>query len=182
MPVNPYDRLPPVDSFTIWSKDIQDGEQLPLAQYGTLPGVGGEGISPHLAWSGFPAGTRSFAVTMYDPEAPTPSGFWHWAVIDIPSSVHELPSGAATVQSRLPSGAVQLPNDVGIPGYLGAAPPFGRDHYYVVVHALDVESLGVPPATTPACMSFGLLANTLARAVLVAWAESPVPVPARAPA
>jgi len=79
----PYDSLPQVPSFQLTSKDIRDGEALPAAQRSGIFGAGGDDTSAQLAWSGFPPGTRSFVVTLYDPDAPTASGFWHWAVVDI---------------------------------------------------------------------------------------------------
>jgi len=98
-------------------------------------GAGGEEVSPQLAWSAFPDSTRSFAVTCYDPDAPTASGFWHWAVVDIPGDVTELPRDAGDEQgNQLPAGAFQLRNDAGMARYLGAAPPaaHGRHHYTAV--------------------------------------------------
>src|SRR5882757_11184896 len=165
---NPLAGLPQVPTFTLTSTDISDGQPLPAAQ---LSGVSGGGdVSPQLSWSGAPDGTKSYAVTMYDPDAPTGSGFWHWAVADIPASVTELPSGAGAPDSTdLPRGAVALANDAGMQGYVGAGPPpgHGPDRYYFTVHAVDVESLGLPDGATPAFLGFNLFSHTLARANLV---------------
>jgi Raf kinase inhibitor-like YbhB/YbcL family protein len=169
-PPNPYDFLPSVPSFALSSKDIADGQTLATPHLSGIMGAGGEDRSPQLAWGGFPAETKSFAVTCYDPDAPTASGFWHWAVFDIPVSVTELASGAADASgSGLPEGAVSLKNDAGTTQFIGAAPPPAhRPHrYYFVVHALDVESLGVDPGATPAFLGFNLFGHTLARAMIV---------------
>jgi Raf kinase inhibitor-like YbhB/YbcL family protein len=171
---DPYGALPSVPSFQVTSDDVRDGEKLPLPQASGIFGAGGEDVSPHLAWHGHPAETRSFVVTVYDPDAPTASGFWHWAVVDIPADVTELPRGAGGEgDESLPRGAFQLRNDAGLARYLGAAPPagHGRHRYYVVVHAVDVESLGVGRDATPAFLGFNLLGHTLARAALVPWYE-----------
>ena len=136
---NPYEELPEVPSFTLTSSDIVDGQALALPQVSGMLGSGGGDISPQLSWSDFPAQTKSFAVTVYDPDAPTASGFWHWAVANIPVVTTSLPSGAGDQYGAgLPAGALQLRNDAGMTGYVGAAPPSGHGphHYYVVVHAL----------------------------------------------
>ncbi|GAB3494526.1 YbhB/YbcL family Raf kinase inhibitor-like protein [Amycolatopsis cihanbeyliensis] len=166
-PPNPYDFLPEVPSFSLRSDDVADGETLPTPQRSGIFGAGGEDVSPHLAWSGFPAETRSFAVTCFDPDAPTASGFWHWAVFDIPVSVTELGTGAGD-GSGLPAGAVTLKNDGGLQRYLGAAPPpgHGPHRYMFVVHAVDVESLGIEDTATPAFLGFNLFGHTLGRAML----------------
>ena len=172
---NPFARLPEVASFTVTSTTVADGAAWPAGQHASaLPG--GKDISPQLSWSGAPDGTRSYAVTVYDPDAPTGSGFWHWAVADIPATVTELPEGAGDdTGSLLPEGAHQLPNDARMARYLGAAPPAGHGlhRYFVVVHALDVESIGVPADATPAVLGFTMAGHTLGRAVLTATAETP---------
>ncbi|MBV8711439.1 MAG: YbhB/YbcL family Raf kinase inhibitor-like protein, partial [Solirubrobacterales bacterium] len=124
---NPYDYLPKVPSFELTSEDVRDGQELQQPQLSGLFGAGGEDVSPQLSWRGFPDATKSFAVTCYDPEAPTASGFWHWAVVDIPANVTELARGAEDEQgSSLPRGAFQLRNDAGVRQYVGAAPPPGH--------------------------------------------------------
>ena len=170
VPPSPYDFLPPVPSFTVTSTDVRDGEVMPVRCVSGVMGAGGEDSSPQLSWSGFPEGTRGFAVTVFDPDAPTVSGFWHWVVTGIPASVTELPAGASDRDgSGLPAGARQLRNDGGFPGYVGAAPPAGHGphRYYVVVHALDVADMDVPADATPAFHGFNLFGHTLARAQLV---------------
>ncbi|MGY1705614.1 YbhB/YbcL family Raf kinase inhibitor-like protein [Geodermatophilus sp. SYSU D00697] len=170
-PPDPFDFLPQVPGFEVTSSDCSDGQPLPMPHVSGVMGAGGEDRSPQLSWSGFPEGTRSFAVTVYDPDAPTQSGFWHWAVANIPATVTELPSGAgARDGSGLPEGAVQLRNDAGFPGYVGAAPPAGHGphRYFITVHAVDTETLDVTPDTTPAVLGFNLFGHTLGRATLVA--------------
>src|SRR3712207_5351503 len=160
---DPYDHLPQVPTFTVTSTDVSDGDTLPMPHVSGRMGAGGEDRSPHLSWSGFPEGTRSFAVTVYDPDAPTASGFWHWAVANIPASVTELPGGAGVEgNAKLPEGAVQLRNDAGFQGYVGAAPPSGHGthRYFIVVHAVDTEKLDVTPDTTPAVLGFNLFFHT----------------------
>ncbi|MEU0041074.1 YbhB/YbcL family Raf kinase inhibitor-like protein [Streptomyces sp. NPDC006333] len=168
--VDPYSALPVVPAFALHSNDIADGESMDVAQSSAIFGGPGQDRSPHLQWSGYPAETRSFSVTCFDPDALTVSGFWHWAVYDIPTSVNELPAGAGDVGGRnLPAGAKMLSNDSGRRGYLGAAPPPGEaPHRYIfVVHALDVPTLDdVTQDATPAWLGFRLAAHGLARARL----------------
>lgn len=169
---DPYADLPEVPSFEVTSSDVRDGEELPNDQVSGIFGAGGADVSPQLSWRGFPEQTRSFAVTVYDPDAPTASGFWHWAVVDIPAGVTSLERGAGDeAGAALPAGAFQLRNDGGLARFIGAAPPpgHGRHHYHVVVHAVDVELLGIPPDATPAFLGFNLFSHTLARGRLVGW-------------
>ncbi len=173
-PPSPYDLLPQVPGFQLTSADVTDGAPLEKPQVSGVMGAGGEDRSPQLSWSGFPEETRSFAVTVFDPDAPTHSGFWHWAVANIPVTVTELPSGAGERSgSGLPEGAVQLRNDAGFPGFVGAAPPagHGQHRYFVTVHAVDVDRLEVAPDASPAFLGFNLFSQTLARAVLVGTYE-----------
>jgi Raf kinase inhibitor-like YbhB/YbcL family protein len=169
-PPDPYAFLPPVPSFEVSSTDVTDGAPMPARHASAVFGVaGGEDVSPHLAWSGFPPETKSFAVTVFDPDAPTASGFWHWAVFDIPATVTELPSGSGGRDGNgLPDGAVQLRNDAGFTGYVGAGPPpgHGPHRYFTVVHAVDVEHLEIPADAAPAVLGFNLFGHTLARATI----------------
>jgi Raf kinase inhibitor-like YbhB/YbcL family protein len=166
---DPYDLLPSVPTFALRSADIADGVTLGVAQTSAIFGGPGHDRSPHLKWDGYPAATLSFAVTCFDPDAATVSGFWHWAVYDIPASVNELSAGAGDADGRnLPVGAKMLVNDAGRRGFLGAAPPRGDapHRYMFVVHALDAAHLDVTTDATPAWLGFRLVAHGLARARL----------------
>lgn len=170
---DPYEALPQVPEFTVESEEFANGGTFAPAQYSAKMGVddGGD-ASPQLTWSGFPEQTRSFAVTMYDPDAPTASGYWHWAAFNIPASVTGLAADAANT-GQMPAGTVQLANDAGFAGFVGAAPPagHGRHRYFVVVHAVDTEELDVPADATPAALGFALFTHTLARATMIGTAE-----------
>ncbi|MDR1824105.1 MAG: YbhB/YbcL family Raf kinase inhibitor-like protein [Bifidobacteriaceae bacterium] len=161
---DPYDLLPAVPSFTLTSKDLTTDIQMPTAQT-----AAGGSVSPQLAWSGFPAATKGFVVSCFDPDAPTPAGFWHWTIANLPASVTSLDQGAGAPGAEFPGGAFQVKNDAGTVAYYGAAPPAGdRPHrYYFAVHALDVPTLPVDPSATPTVVAFNTLFHTLARAVLV---------------
>jgi Raf kinase inhibitor-like YbhB/YbcL family protein len=161
---DPYALLPQVARFTLTSDDVRDGEPMPVAHT-----LGGDNRSPHLSWHGAPEGTRSYVVTCFDPDAPTPSGFWHWVVVDVPQSVTSLPADAGREDgSGLPAGAFHCRGDFGTSGYDGAAPPKGdRAHrYFFVVHAVDQEKLGVDAEASAAVVSFNLAFHTLGRAIL----------------
>lgn len=162
---DPYELLPQVPSFTLSSNDISDGE--PMPDLFAHDSVGGANRSPHLAWSGFPSGTKGFVVSCFDPDAPTPSGFWHWTLANLPVSVTELAQGAGDADNDTDA-TFSVRNDYGAKGYGGAAPPAGdRAHrYFFVVHAIDVERLEVTPEVTPAVVAFNLAFHTLARAII----------------
>ena len=162
----PYDLLPKTASFTVNSTDVTDGTPMHLTH--VHDSADGENRSPQLSWSGAPEGTRSYVVNCFDPDAPTPSGFWHWTVVDIPASVTELPTGAGESDGTLPKGAFHVRNDFGQRRWDGAAPPAGdRPHRYVfAVHALDVDHLEVDKDATPTFVAFNVLFHTLGRALI----------------
>src|SRR6188472_858548 len=172
-PYNTYDHLPKLPSFTVTSESFTDGGAWANDQVSGIMGAGGEDVSPQLSWSGFPEETKSFAVTVYDPDAPTASGYWHWAVANIPTTTTSLETGVGDESgSGLPDGAVQLRNDSGNRQFIGAGPPEGHGphRYFVVVHAVDVEELDVADAT-PAVLGFNLFFHTLGRGQIVSWYE-----------
>jgi Raf kinase inhibitor-like YbhB/YbcL family protein len=159
-------------TFILTSNSFKDGDYLPndfilSADYGF--GCEGGNKSPHLRWSGAPAATRSFAVTLYDPDAPTGSGFWHWLVVNIPGDVTELAVGAGSRGGDLPASALQTRTDFGAPGYGGPCPPAG-DHphrYLFSVFAVKAERLDVNPDSSGAVVGFNLHFNMLAKAAIM---------------
>ena len=158
-----------VGKFTVTSTNISPGAKIADAQVYNGFGCKGGNISPELSWSGAPAGTKSFAILMHDPDAPTGSGWWHWVVYNIPATVSSLPAGAGDPKkSLLPAGALQGRTDFGDPGYGGPCPPPGKPHrYYVRVYALKVEKLEVPADATAAFVGFSVRMHALATAELM---------------
>jgi Raf kinase inhibitor-like YbhB/YbcL family protein len=168
---DPYEFLPRVPSFRVTSTTVRNGHELPTAQLSGIFGVpGGKDISPELSWSGFPRATKSFVVSMYDPEAPTGSGFTHWTVEDIPGTTTSLPQNAGALDSTtLPAGTIQLDGDAGMPRYIGGAPPAGSGlhYYYITVTALNESSTGLGATTSAALLNFEIDSHTIARATIV---------------
>lgn len=168
---DPFANLRDVPRFELTSTDITERAVLDAAQLSGAMGVpGGQDVSPQLSWSGFPAETKAFAVTAYDPEAPTGSGFWHWVVTDLPGDVTELPSDAGNPEAGLlPASAVTMRNDAGEPRFVGAAPPAGHGphRYFFIVHALS-EPLGLDAQASPAFVGFNLFFKSIGRA----WIET----------
>ncbi len=156
--------------FTLQSPDVKPGGQLTDKQVFNGFGCSGQNVSPALSWKGAPAGAKSFVVTVYDPDAPTGSGWWHWVVYDIPASATELAQGAGSGKAALPEGAKQGRTDFGAPGFGGACPPPGdKPHRYVfTVYALKLDKLDVPADASPAMIGFMTKANSLGSATFTA--------------
>lgn len=151
--------------FTLTSPQLVNGERMSMTAVSNLWGHTGENLSPQLSWQGAPAGTKSYAVTVYDPDAPTGSGWWHWVVFNIPAHVQGLPLGAGSGKAPLPAGAIQSRTDLGKPGYLGAAPPPGPIHHYIfTVYALDTETLPLDADASPAFVGFTAREHVLGKA------------------
>lgn len=157
------------DEFALTSADISPNGTIHNEQVFNSFGCSGQNISPRLAWSGAPANTKSFALTIYDPDAPTGSGFWHWVVFNIPANTTALAKNAGDVRHRrLPKGAMQSRTDYGLMGYGGPCPPAGdKPHHYVItLHALDVAKLPLDQNTSAAVVGFNLHFHTIASATL----------------
>ena len=154
---------------TVTSKTFAEGETVPASARFHGFGVGGGNKSPHIAWSGEPPGTQSFAVILHDPDAPTGTGFFHWVLFNIPADVHELPEDAGHESgAKLPRGAAHGHTDFGSPSYGGPAPPpgHGPHRYEFYVYALDVPALDAGPTTTAALLRFMMLGHVLAEGKL----------------
>jgi Raf kinase inhibitor-like YbhB/YbcL family protein len=152
--------------FTVSTSSQQNG-QFPQAQFANAMGCTGANLSPQISWKGAPAGTKSYVVTVYDPDAPTGSGWWHWVLANIPANATELKEGAGSQGGSLPAGVASVRGDSGMPGYAGICPPTGQTHNYVItVHALKVDKLDLPPTVTPAMLGFMTLGTGLAKATI----------------
>ena len=166
----PYDILPAVPSFSLTSEDLADGERM-----GDRFTAIHENLSPGLRWSGAPAGPRSFVVSCFDPDAPSPSGWWHWTVVDLPASAAGLPRGAGESDDGLAAPAFHVRNDAGTRAWFGPYPPAGDgDHRYVfAVHALDVDTLGLDGSASAAAVACQVSFHALGRALLTATYSVP---------
>lgn len=168
---SPFARMTEVPRFTLASPDIADGEAMDAPLASKVMGVpGGQDRSPELTWSDVPEGTQAFALTCYDPDAPSGSGFWHWIVTDIPADVTTLARDAGNPETgELPEGSTVIRNDAGMRGFIGAAPPAGHGphRYFFIVHALK-EPLNLDPDATGAMAGFNINAKSIGRA----WIEA----------
>jgi Raf kinase inhibitor-like YbhB/YbcL family protein len=158
--------------FTLTSPDIKHGAFMQNEQVFNGFGCSGRNLSPVLVWKNPPAGTKSFALTVYDPDAPTGSGWWHWVVYNIPATIASLPKGAGTPDGKLlPPGSLQVNTDFGGPGYGGPCPPVGhKAHRYIfTIYALNVEKIDLPPNATAAMAGFFIRQNTIAKASMTGY-------------
>ncbi|MFC5429038.1 YbhB/YbcL family Raf kinase inhibitor-like protein [Paraburkholderia denitrificans] len=154
------------EAFSVSSTTMHDGGRVATAQVFNKGGCDGGNRSPQLTWHNAPAGTRSFAITMFDPDAPGP-GWWHWAVADIPARVTALPENASASGELKPLGAVEARNDFDADGYGGPCPPPGKPHRYVItVYALSIDRLGIPQGRPAALFDHEIAGSRLGSAQL----------------
>ncbi|QNE89571.1 YbhB/YbcL family Raf kinase inhibitor-like protein [Corynebacterium incognita] len=166
---DPYASLKDLPTFPLSSSDLIDGDE--LMEKFRAP----ENVSPQLEWSNLPEGTKSVAITCFDPDAPTAAGFWHWAVFNIPVETTSIPTGAGAAEDLgLGGNIVSLKGDSGQRTYYGPQPPAGHGphRYLYAVHAVDVEELDIDPDATPTVLGFNLYFHSLARTILWGWAET----------
>lgn len=159
-------------TFTLTSVDL-GGQATKMEEFNGF-GCSGENQSPQLSWTNAPEGTKSFAITMYDPDAPTGSGWWHWLAFDIPANIYEIPANAGNIDLNLmPEGVIQSITDYGSKGYGGPCPPEGHGihQYTITIHALKTDKLGVDENTNAAVVGYYIGNNTLAKASIVAYYE-----------
>jgi Raf kinase inhibitor-like YbhB/YbcL family protein len=156
------------DAFTLSSPDIRNNT-FGMAQLANTFGCTGKNVSPALEWKGAPKDARSFVLTLYDPDAPTGSGFWHWVVINIPAATTSIPAGASGTP-KMPPGALEMRTDFGTTGYGGPCPPAGdQPHRYIfTIFALKVDKLDVDPQATAAMVGFMTRSNAIATAMFTA--------------
>ncbi|HIW96577.1 MAG TPA: YbhB/YbcL family Raf kinase inhibitor-like protein [Candidatus Corynebacterium gallistercoris] len=165
---DPYAPLGDLPALKVTSETFNDGARLPEDQ------LAGQDVSPQLSWEPGPEGTKTYAVTCFDPDAPTASGFWHWAVFNIPANVTSLELGAGDESlAKLPEGAVALRGDSRSYGYYGAQPPEGHGphRYLFAVHAVG-EELDIDDRQTPTVLGFNLFFKAKARGIIWGWAEN----------
>jgi Raf kinase inhibitor-like YbhB/YbcL family protein len=167
---DPYEKAFPATPFNASSPDFSAGGALPN---GTYASDRGPGTSPAIAWTGLPENTKSVVITAFDPDAPIPGGFWHWAVINVPASVVSLAAGAGADDQALPLGATHHANSLGLKHYAGVKPPPGTGTHRLVlcVTALSVETLALPPEASMALLNISMIEHTLGRALLVGTSE-----------
>lgn len=150
--------------------NLEKGKPIPRDYYGNAFGCSEKGLSPALEWKNAPADTKSFAITVHDEDAPTGSGFWHYVLFNIPTTVTKVEAGDLS-SGKIPAGSVESITDAGKPGYFGPCPPIPRKHAYLfTVYALKTDDLGVPVSSTPGFVGFNLWANTLAKASFIVTA------------
>lgn len=153
--------------FRIWSHSYKEDDEMPNAQRYHGMGQNGGNLSPSLFWEDAPDNTKSFVITMYDPDAPTGSGWWHWVVVNISPNITHLVEGASS-NKLLPEGAIEIRNDFGQKEYGGGAPPPGKPHRYIItIHALNIARIDVTPSSTPAFVGFNVHHHSLASAQLI---------------
>jgi len=151
-------------SLTLSSDDIEAGKFMDKKHEFNGFGCTGSDMSPHLKWDHAPEGTKSFALTVYDPDAPTGSGWWHWQIVNIPADVNELATNAGSASEDLaPKNSLQVGNDYGVAGFGGACPPQGHGvhRYQFTIHALSVEKLELPENASGALAGYMINANTI---------------------
>jgi Raf kinase inhibitor-like YbhB/YbcL family protein len=157
-------------AFDLSSSDVPADSTIPLKNVFKGFGCTGENVSPNLAWKDAPADTKSFALTVYDPDAPTGSGWWHWVMFNIPASVNALPTGAGDPHGKKPKGAIQSNTDFGAPGYGGPCPPPGDSphHYIFTIYSLKVDKLPLKRNSSGALVGYMIHANMIAKASFTA--------------
>jgi Raf kinase inhibitor-like YbhB/YbcL family protein len=153
----------------IKSSTVKEGDMIGMDQVFNSFGCTGKNVSPDVQWSGAPEGTKAYALTMYDPDAPTGSGWWHWVVVNIPATAKEIPAGAGSGKAKMPAGSMQTRTDFGKAGYGGPCPPAGdKPHHYVfTIYALK-DKLPVKSDATAALVGFQIHANKIAEASFTA--------------